>query len=838
MELLYKKSNQLAIIHKKILVGWDTEFNAEKDRVIVHSFSFFNKNNELENHLWNVEGRKVGLTELIDYISNLLEIDEEKRKDLDLYLISHFNTAEISTIDNFFHDLKEKKKIINLGDKEYLKDNEIIEFGKVASYTFFTEKYKKVKIIDTFNYQKTKLEDIGEVLNLPKINFQYEVEKLIPGYQEKAIENYEELLHNSITRNLCINYALRDAEIVLKFVLLLSYLVYMEIGKFKIFETAPSASEFIYINKFLKNSNKEIQEQNYNQLGYIKKEYINKQGKKTSIFSLFPDFKNAGEKTYQGGRNQTYFNGIVNQLTLDLDITGAYPLALKLAPSILLNKNDKNKEYDYQMINYTLLEYINYLNTLNSIELLQQLGYFSGEIFYKENIKSTPTLINIDNSLAECNEDNSSHTLLELVYLIKIVPHLVDWEKTKIIHIARVNTDYSNFIFREYIDYCTLQRAKHPKKTVFNNLWKLIANSFYGKLVQGINGEIRKNIITEKDEKLPNSQIFNPVYGAYITALVRLLTNETILSFDDNDRENFPINIVTDGILFTTNFIPDNEQEVFKEADKWINKFNNLPFNKAVRKALNLDSIWELKHYAKSTIIPGVRKDWAKEIYPFQTNYIKIAKPSAYSFNGDKLMIMNELTDLYINKYDIQLPNKRLSSFKDVKENNYIVQMIKTNKTINWNIQTTKRIEMSIDNEKFKGVFLIPFKSENDVIKGFNRNLKIINKNKYRAIDDEGIKKLEGILNKKGDIRLRIDKGYSWIVNDLIHYYYSQKIPFKLTYKNLIPELKEFINENTFKTIKQRLKGYKIEVKMIKLKKDYFKYFKLQNEYLKNKKLI
>jgi hypothetical protein len=62
--------------------------------------------------------------------------------------------------------------------------------------------------------------------------------------------------------------------------------------------------------------------------------------------------------------------------------------------------------------------------------------------------------------------------------------------------------------------------AAHGKKSLQAQMYKLVANSFYGKLAQGVKYRVTRSPGREA-EPLPESKVSSPHYAAYCTALVR-----------------------------------------------------------------------------------------------------------------------------------------------------------------------------------------------------------------------------------------------------------------------------------------------------------------------------
>jgi hypothetical protein len=77
------------------------------------------------------------------------------------------------------------------------------------------------------------------------------------------------------------------------------------------------------------------------------------------------------------------------------------------------------------------------------------------------------------------------------------------------------------------------RRAKHPPDTMQNALYKLLGNSLYGKIGQGLTEKAAFDTHDEAMVQIPPSKVTNPFLVAHVTGLVRALVSEFIASIHD-----------------------------------------------------------------------------------------------------------------------------------------------------------------------------------------------------------------------------------------------------------------------------------------------------------------
>lgn len=788
---------------KKIIIGWDTEFNADKNELYSHQFFTILKNGVEIKDFWEIaDFQKISWKNFLNHIHDLLIKNFNDLKNYDLILIAHYGTAEIGTFSDFKKMLFETEKL------------EMIEFGKYATYknleTF--ELFKSVQILDTMNFEKRSLWEIGKTLGIPKIDFKKEIFDTLPELKKEdfnPIENFGFLLNQKETRSICIGYALRDAEICFKYYLKMIDFYCEWTGKIKIKQTLPAMAEdlLIYENGGKKNF--------LPQLGYypvvIKNGVRNKKGQLPTRMELHPDFKHDGDLIFLGGRNQVYFSGVSYLATADFDLTGAYTLFLNLIKNLEIQTDQKGNVLNNQYDVYDLKSFLKLIDQLDLDDAISLQGSFSGKIKLKNCEKISPLLIPTGESLSEVTEWEGSEHILFLTYLYKFKKDLVDWDQLNDdIKLIKIYKTGQNFIFKDFINKNNIERQKWPKGSIENQNFKLLNNSVYGKLTQGLNKIKIKDYITKESKRKPPSQITNPLLAAFVTLGVRLLTFEPGHHIQQNlNNEKIKLlNIITDGCLVTV--------ENYDQALDLINVFNNLPFNKQIAKMNFKKSIWELKHFNPNpNIIIRPRIDFplinnqTKEYIKGNLNTLKIAWPSAFDKHFDPVGGLELLQQILFKNPKQKIARNRLNGFKKILDCETFLNQEKVTGLINWNIPANRKPTKILNDQNFKGVEMSTFDDLKNV--ALNRNYLNLEKNLNNFIfyNFKNIQKLIDLRNQKFQT-----KTIDTLINDLIVYLKNQNI--NLTYNMLTNSLQKQVPRWSFDRVKKNLTRPKIPLEDLK----------------------
>ena len=97
-------------------------------------------------------------------------------------------------------------------------------------------------------------------------------------------------------------------------------------------------------------------------------------------------------------------------------------------------------------------------------------------------------------------------------------------------------------VIQEFAD----RRKQHAEGTVANALFKLLGNSLYGKIGQGLKDKTVYDTAEMHLKSIPPSDITNPYLVAHITGLVRALISEIVASISDRWTVVY---LATDGFI-------------------------------------------------------------------------------------------------------------------------------------------------------------------------------------------------------------------------------------------------------------------------------------------------
>ena len=156
----------------------------------------------------------------------------------EVYLVAHFTRADIPGFKDFKDDTNNQRSNLNLENIR----NTFINVKQDMGITLYDDEDQKreiklvVKVRDTITLAPTgkgKLEDLGEVLNFAKIKL-HEDEKVELDYKR----NMRSFMESDWSK--FREYAIRDAEICLRYTDTMIHLYKEETGRFKLHHTYPN----------------------------------------------------------------------------------------------------------------------------------------------------------------------------------------------------------------------------------------------------------------------------------------------------------------------------------------------------------------------------------------------------------------------------------------------------------------------------------------------------------------------------------------------------------------------------------------------------------------------
>lgn len=233
--------------------------------------------------------------------------------------------------------------------------------------------------------------------------------------------------------------------------------------------------------------------------------------------SWFIDF---ATECYHGGRNEQFWFGpsYVAEWS-DYDLTGAYPTAMALIGMPKWNEVYATTNID----EYTPLT----------------LGFACVDFEFDEAIRYPTLPIRTNNGIIFPRKGRSYCSAPEIVLARSLGC------KMSIRHGIIIPQDLTNKIFFPFLRQ-TIENRLNATTKLENSFWKEVTNSCYGKTAQGLRRKRVFNIQKEANQQLPESQITNPYFAAYITSFVRAAVGE-IINAIPSDRMVF--SVTTDGFI-------------------------------------------------------------------------------------------------------------------------------------------------------------------------------------------------------------------------------------------------------------------------------------------------
>lgn len=186
------------------------------------------------------------------------------------------------------------------------------------------------------------------------------------------------------------------------------------------------------------------------------------------------------------------------------------------------------------------------------------------------------------------------------------------------------------------------ERRQHYKalKQVFEEkLWKEIGNSVYGKTAQGLRDKSSFDPRTGRGKTIPTSALTNPYFAAHVTGFIRAVVSE-IMARVPTDRQI--ISVTTDG------FLTDAEAHEIDLSGPLARRFQSLIERLDGHSAGKVASMLERKHRVRQLIAMKTRGQLTAEPYPgFEP---VLAKAGIKPPMADKSRHNQYMLELYLNR--------------------------------------------------------------------------------------------------------------------------------------------------------------------------------------------
>ena len=533
-------------------VGLDTEY------VLIPKLG---KNKVLSTQLWfkelgigfifvHAEGTRTEISTISSLIFYFLglPISENTAKSLSVHVISHFNIAE-------YQSLSERgKKELNLGTMSNFDDRFGFNWGQksksdILRKSFVSFNASKLKITtsetavrrdnvkvdfwfaDTCLIHNTSLREIGENLGIPKLDVGDDITQMDELYK-RDLGAY-------------LDYSMQDSFITVEF-----YAAYIDLCKSFGVSKIPLTSSTLGV-EFMRKMLSE--EEFLDVYGGVKTLVLDSGRLKTNkAYSAFCEpFKNV----YHGGRNGCFERNIdFEAITYDYDLKNAYPSSMMLLGVYDIKSAPKA-----------------YSDAWRDEIAVDDMGWLEIDFKIKDNVKFPPFAYEDPDGkgLVYFREGSLWVTAVELWTALKN-----NWlEYCEVKQSQYWRSQGKNPLSKVLVELINLRaKYKAEKNTVMESMCKLLINSIYGKMAQGV-----------KNVKMPYSAITNPAFASYITATIRAVVTEQMNVLQD------VVCVTTDGYLIKKEITEKEMSNLLKQ-----------PLSSEISKARELNGlgkdILELKH--------------------------------------------------------------------------------------------------------------------------------------------------------------------------------------------------------------------------------------------------
>jgi hypothetical protein len=513
----------------------------------------------------------------------------------DIYLCAHFTRADIPAFEDF--GSHEGRKLLNLSSvrNTFVSINKNVPINIICSKTAETIPLK-VCVRDTMHLApqgKKSVHELGKMLGFPKIDLGIEVKRNMKCFRQWDWFSFRE-------------YAIRDAEVCVRYAKDIIRAFDQETGKFKLPVTLTSIGV-----ELLKQNWKSRDWDPITLVGREKHEEKrwDKRRNRYQVVKSTPFIRKIFwnidfvTESYHGGRNEQYWFGPAPEgFWNDYDLTSAYPTAMAMIGMPKWNELRHIQDLE---------ELLSYLPT--------DLAFAAVDYEFPEEVRFPVLPERSENGIIFPRKGTSTAAISEILLAHKLKA------KLKLVEGVYVPTDKSVRVFEDFIKDCLDRRAKEPKGSVKNLFWKELSNSTYGKTAQGLRTRRIFDLRSMDTKPLGESEITNPFYASFITAFCRGTLGEIM--------NNLPKNVTVFSVT-TDGFLTDATEKQIEKSTRGVLCRNY----KIVRKRLSKDnpSIYETKHKVRqpigwrtrgqATLIPAQPGDWNDQSGLDEDNNYVLAK--------------------------------------------------------------------------------------------------------------------------------------------------------------------------------------------------------------------
>ena len=392
----------------------------------------------------------------------------------------------------------------------------------------------QVKFIDTLLLSpltSKSLDNLGELIKFPKM----------PIPKGQSIKNMLKFRDEEPAKFEA--YALRDAQIALRFGLHMMKTIKKEFDQDGLPTTLGRLGVRLVKESF-KDENGDRSVKRFRDvfgLFYKKVEYFHHAKHRIihkdvlHVDPVVDTFFKLATNAFKGAHNVAYAIGATdNEVTTDLDLTGAYSMGL-----LDLAEPDYSKQF---------------FSTNTDDFKGHVLGFAYAEIEFPTSVRYPTVAFRAGTKGLYFTRKGTDYvTAAEIDLCLRL------GASVKILTGCIIPWKNDNRFFEPVIKHLRHKRKEFPKKSTENEMYKLIMNSIYGKTGQGLSNANGFNTLTLESKKIPPSDITNPFFASHITGLIRAVLGELLNNLPSDVTL---INAITDGFLSTINIKdPKNIQD-------------------------------------------------------------------------------------------------------------------------------------------------------------------------------------------------------------------------------------------------------------------------------------
>ncbi|MBZ9940134.1 hypothetical protein LB533_03345 [Mesorhizobium sp. BR1-1-13] len=449
-------------------------------------------------------------------IGKFISDHPDRKVPTDIYLVGHFTRADLPMFDEFADEAK--ATMSNVRSTFVSIDRAIpmrIVDGRRQEIAEFSIRLRDTILLAPANAKQ--LADVGKMLGFNKIELADTLakEREIKGHMKQfRSENWPKFRE----------YAIRDAEICTQYAEQLIRQYDELFGKFAMPLTLTSFGSKLAIAQ-------------WEQKGWKPDDVLGREEHKVPSFSKRlgrPVTKTVHphqelvhyelefvSEAYHGGRNEQFLYGISDEgIWRDHDLSSAYPTAMTL----LCKPDWERIERDV---------------AIEAIELLD-LAFASVDFEFPRSVRFPTLPVRTANGIIFPRKGRACCAAPELVLARQLGAEL------KLRRSVRVPVEQGVRIFSDFINECISRRKEFTKGTFGNLFWKEVGNSTYGKTAQGLRKKRVYDLRADDMVELPESELTQPFFAAFITSYTRAVLGEVLNGFPDTVQV---FSVTTDGFL-------------------------------------------------------------------------------------------------------------------------------------------------------------------------------------------------------------------------------------------------------------------------------------------------